>query len=121
LIIVPNRGGENMRKTIFLFVGIFALSIILGTAPPYQMVVHSSDNQNIDELNIGPLKSKGTNIFSMDANSEEDRYVASRNSNIFHYTWCSHAKSIKPENRIYFKTRDDAINSGRRPCKTCNP
>jgi len=49
------------------------------------------------------------------------RYVASKNSEVFHYVWCRYAQKIKPENRIYFFTREEAIASGRRPCKVCRP
>jgi len=34
---------------------------------------------------------------------------------------CRYVDQIKPENKIYFSTRDEAIASGRRPCKVCNP
>lgn len=54
--------------------------------------------------------------------SEDERgYVASRKSEVFHVVPCSHANRIKPSNRIYFETRKEAIESGRRPCKRCKP
>jgi len=49
------------------------------------------------------------------------KYVASKNSRVFHYIWCPYAQKIKPSNRVYFKTREEAIRSGRRPCKKCKP
>lgn len=49
------------------------------------------------------------------------KYVASKNSDVFHYVWCSYVQRIKPENRIYFSTREEAIASERRPCKRCKP
>lgn len=49
------------------------------------------------------------------------KYVASKNSKVFHYVWCEYAQKIKPENRIYFSTREEALASGRRPCKVCKP
>jgi hypothetical protein len=48
-------------------------------------------------------------------------YVASKNSKVFHKKDCRAAARISPENLIGFKTRDEAIQSGRRPCKICNP
>jgi len=53
--------------------------------------------------------------------SPEYKYAASRNSNVFHYIWCHYVSRIKPSNLILFKTREEAIASGRRPCKKCNP
>lgn len=48
-------------------------------------------------------------------------YVASRTSKIFHRSDCSHAKRLKPETTLTFRTRREAEQNGRRPCKTCNP
>lgn len=48
-------------------------------------------------------------------------YVASKNSDVFHYPDCNWAKRISPNNLIKFNSREAALNSGRRPCKVCNP
>ena len=53
--------------------------------------------------------------------TQEYKYAASKNSDIFHYIDCSYVKKIKPEDLILFKTREEAIASGRRPCKKCKP
>jgi hypothetical protein len=49
------------------------------------------------------------------------KYVASKNSKVFHRPDCSSAKRIKPENLIGYNNRDEAINAGKRPCKRCKP
>ncbi len=51
----------------------------------------------------------------------KDTYVASKKSQVFHKSTCSSAKRISPENLVHYKTRQDAINDGKRPCKSCNP
>lgn len=51
----------------------------------------------------------------------ESVYVASKSSKVFHKSTCNWAKRIKPENLVHYKTRQDAVNDGKRPCKTCNP
>lgn len=51
----------------------------------------------------------------------EYAYVASANSEVFHRPACKWAKKISPRNLVGFKSREDAINSGRRPCKVCEP
>jgi hypothetical protein len=48
-------------------------------------------------------------------------YVASKNSKVFHKRDCRAAARISPENLIGFNSREEAINSGRRPCKICKP
>ena len=51
----------------------------------------------------------------------EYEYVASKNSKVFHKSDCRAAARISSENLVGFSNRDEAINSGRRPCKMCNP
>ena len=48
-------------------------------------------------------------------------YVASRNSKVFHRPDCGYVKRILPKNLIGFQSREEAIQSGRRPCKVCRP
>ena len=53
--------------------------------------------------------------------TKEWKYVASKRSKVFHRSGCGHAKRIRPENLIGFRSREEAIRSGRRPCKSCRP
>jgi len=50
-----------------------------------------------------------------------DTYVASRNSEVFHYASCSYVPSISIENKVCYCTREEAITAGKRPCKRCSP
>lgn len=49
------------------------------------------------------------------------RYCASRKSDVFHYCGCHYVERILSSNLITFYTREEAIQSGRRPCKKCKP
>jgi len=51
----------------------------------------------------------------------EQKYVASNSSGIFHGPDCRWAKNISPENLVIYRTRDEAMSSGKRPCKSCEP
>jgi hypothetical protein len=48
-------------------------------------------------------------------------YVASNNSDIFHKLDCRWAKNISPGNRVNYKSREQAVKAGKRPCKWCKP
>jgi hypothetical protein len=48
-------------------------------------------------------------------------YAASKNSGIFHKAECISVAKIKPENLTGYKTRDEALQAGKRPCKRCQP
>jgi len=51
----------------------------------------------------------------------ENHFVASKNSRVFHKPGCSSAKRILEENIVVYSSREEAINSGKRPCKRCSP
>jgi len=53
--------------------------------------------------------------------SIEYGYVASSSSDIFHKPDCRWAKNISPENLVTYKTREQAVKAGKRPCKWCKP
>ena len=49
----------------------------------------------------------------------EEQFIGNTNSKKFHNSSCSSLPDEK--NRIYFDTRDEAINHGYEPCKICKP
>lgn len=60
-------------------------------------------------------------LLAEEQNIPEQWYVASKNSEVFHYQWCEWAKKILEENKIYFKTYNEALEVGKRSCRICQP
>lgn len=58
-----------------------------------------------------PLKSKVA----------KNKYVASKNSKVFHRANCNWAERIKRQNLIGYNSRAEAVKAGNRPCKQCEP
>ncbi len=48
-------------------------------------------------------------------------YIGNKNSYKFHYAKCHYVAKMNPKNKVYFNTRQEAINSGYVPCKVCKP
>ena len=48
-------------------------------------------------------------------------YVGNAKSKIFHYSDCNFVGKMNPANKIILNSRDEAIQSGYRSCKKCNP
>lgn len=48
-------------------------------------------------------------------------YVGNLKSYKFHYQGCQWERKMWESNRIYFDSRDEAINYGMVPCKVCRP
>ena len=55
------------------------------------------------------------------AAQKQPAYVASAKREPFHKPDCEWAKKISPANLETFKSRDEAIKAGHRPCKVCKP
>jgi hypothetical protein len=51
----------------------------------------------------------------------EYKYVASKNSRVFHKPDCRWAKNISPKNLVSYNSREEAIEDGKKPCSTCKP
>ncbi len=49
------------------------------------------------------------------------KYAGWKKGKIFGRLDCASGKKMKKENRVFFLTWQDAINSGYRPCKKCKP
>lgn len=51
----------------------------------------------------------------------DTRVVVSKNSDKYHYSWCSGAKRIKPENQVWFTSTAEAESKGYVLAGNCNP
>jgi len=76
-----------------------------------------STEQNTDQ--------QGSSLDAQNQAKETDtsrEYIINTNTGKFHLPDCKLAKSIKEENRKLYKgTREELINEGFEPCKSCNP
>jgi|SRR3989344_9521525 len=52
--------------------------------------------------------------------SAQDKYVASKSGTAYHYPWCAGAQKIKEENKIWFKTKEEAEDRGYKPAGNCD-
>ncbi len=55
------------------------------------------------------------------AQQVQECYAASKNSKVFHTCDCRFVSTITEKNMVSFSSREEAVNSGRRPCRMCNP
>lgn len=63
--------------------------------------------------------------FSLDATKisgdDSGSYIGNSNSMKFHDSDCRYGLKVSDVNRVTFDSRSDAINSGYKPCKVCDP
>lgn len=55
------------------------------------------------------------------ASSAAFAYVGNSHSYKFHIEGCRAEQKIRADHRVYFATRDEAIQAGYVPCGICNP
>ena len=53
--------------------------------------------------------------------SDSASYVGNANSGKFHEASCKSVSKMSEGNKVFFNTRDEAINQGYVPCQICNP
>ncbi len=52
---------------------------------------------------------------------EEVIFIGNSKTLKFHLPYCQWARRINPANKVYFKSREEALKRGYKPCKICNP
>ena len=57
------------------------------------------------------------------ANQEKPQfpYIGNKNSKKFHHYFCGSVGNMKEKNKVFFLSREDAIEAGYIPCKRCKP
>jgi hypothetical protein len=70
------------------------------------VVKSHKDNDSID--NITKVK-----------NTDAHLYIASKSGTKYHFPWCSGAKRIKEDNKVWFSTKDEAEKAGYTPARNC--
>ncbi len=110
---------EAMRDTIANVVLEQAEAFIhayLAANPPDKQ---SSDAKTNDT--VAPTAQKEQAKPARSVARAEYKYVASKNSKVFHKPDCIWAGRIKPENLTGYNSRAEAKKAGKRPCKRCKP
>jgi methylphosphotriester-DNA--protein-cysteine methyltransferase len=85
--------------------------------------IQSSNNSSIlikeNEGNIEQANSSSKVAEAYVNNSNENKYVASKNGKLYYTYSCAGAKRIKTENQIWFKSASDAEKQGYKLSTSC--
>lgn len=93
---------------------------IICTSDGKNVTVAPSKNAEADTLNKSKIGENST-VSRQDsaALDTEGEYIGNKNSKKFHLPDCYTLPAEK--NRVYFSSRQDAINDGYSPCGNCQP
>lgn len=89
-------------------------------AAVYNQSTKAQNEPNNPVLDVNrEVVTSNSNISLNSNNTETPRYVASKKGRVYYFTWCSGTKSILEENKVYFKTANDARAVGLKPSTAC--
>ncbi|MBQ2831160.1 Ada metal-binding domain-containing protein [Methanobrevibacter sp.] len=86
----------------------------------FRQVIVDSNHDDVDEVDDNQDTTASSSDDSQPSSSGHT-YVGSVKSDKFHELSCPHVKKIKEANKITFSSRQDALDAGYTPCRTCNP
>jgi hypothetical protein len=101
--------------------------VVLEQVDTFIQVYHTANSSGVrtadvnDTVEVSAPAPKESSQQPIKAAVAEYKYVASKNGEVFHTPNCRSAKRISPENLVVYKTREEAIKAGKRPCKVCTP
>ena len=109
----------TMRKPIntLLLTLFMVLSLSMAFATP-------ANNINFAQQNVIELDGSAGEIL-LPSHPEpipfDASYIGNSNSGIFHYSWCRYVGRMSENHKVFFDSREEAIDAGYRPCKVCRP
>ena len=77
---------------------------------------NQKNNAPVNSDQVG-VETNLDNSNEISGNSCQSFFVASKKSNKFHIPECPFAKNILPENKVIFKSKEDAVDAGFEPCR----
>ena len=109
---------EIIKKNLFLIILIALISLLsfqLGkisepAGEPIKIEQGSAleiQNSNFKNQNLNGAETRSGGEVKIDF-----KVVVSKNGTKYHFSWCSSASRIKPENQIWFNTEQEAIAAG---------
>lgn len=111
------KTGVSIPKGVL--VGIFFLIAVVASLSVAFIADNSGETTVKKEMPSDKSTSQRFDITKAEAFAEGYMFVASSNSDVYHLWNCDYVDDIKESNLIYFKTRKEAEDSGRRQCERC--
>lgn len=88
--------------------------------PPSEFFPYDWADSNTHVADTHSSSSSSSSTHSS-TSSGSGSYVGNANSGKFHVSSCGSVGDMSEKNKVFFSSRDEAINQGYIPCKRCNP
>nr|WP_295001818.1 thermonuclease family protein [uncultured Methanobrevibacter sp.] len=81
----------------------------------------ANDNTHISSTHSSSSTASAPTSAESTSSSGSASYIGNANSGKFHDPSCSSVSKMSDGNKVFFSSRNDAVNQGYIPCKICNP
>lgn len=98
-----------MKRFSWLLLLAFIFTLVFGFTTPVPATVTAMPIISLDNCAADHFAPTAAN------------YIGNSNSGKFHYASCTWVGKMNPGNKVYFETRQEAVNAGYVPCKVCKP
>lgn len=88
--------------------------------PPSEFYPYDWANSDTHVANTDSSSSTSSST-SDSSSSSSGSYVGNSNTGKFHVSGCGSVNKMSEKNKVFFSSRDEAVNQGYVPCKKCNP
>ena len=89
--------------------------------PPSEFYPYDWAGTNTHVADTHSSSSASTSSQTSSGSSDSGSYVANANTGKFHVSGCDSVSKMSEKNKVFFSSRDEAVNQGYVPCKRCNP
>lgn len=109
-------GGKNVNEML-LKEGLAEIMYM----PPSEFYPYNWAGSNTHVADTHSSSSSSSYSDTSSSSSASGSYVGNANSGKFHVSSCGSVGKMSEKNKVFFSSRDEAINQGYMPCKRCNP
>ena len=53
--------------------------------------------------------------------TSDEKYCGNKNSKVLHKNSCGSVSKMKDANKVFYKSKEEALNQGYKPCGSCKP
>lgn len=89
--------------------------------PPSEFYPYDWGTSDTQVANTHSSSSSSHTSSSSSSSDSSGSYVGNSNTGKFHISSCPSVSKMSDHNKVYFNSRNDAVNQGYNPCKNCNP
>jgi hypothetical protein len=114
------KGGivmKRLQKVYLQLFLVFCIAVSLTSIFPTAALSH----QAAIPVQIAHFDECAVDAIAPATPQSEGAYIANSNTGKFHYAGCRYVRMMSPGNKVFYDSRDEAVDAGYVACKVCRP